>query len=114
MKQIKIIVIGAGSRGNCYSQYTKVFPEQARIVGVAEPRKYYREKFAGEYDIPLENTFEDWTQLAKKNKFADAVIIATQDDLHTEPAIAFSKMGYHILLEKPMASTEHQIGRAHV
>ena len=37
---------------------------------------------------------------------ADAVVIATRDPLHTEPAVAFADQGYHMLLEKPMAPTE--------
>ena len=31
------------------------------------------------------------------------MIVATPDALHAEPAIAFANLGYHILLEKPMA-----------
>ena len=37
---------------------------------------------------------------------ADAVIICTQDAMHAEPAVAFAKKGYAILLEKPMAPNE--------
>jgi Oxidoreductase family, NAD-binding Rossmann fold len=37
---------------------------------------------------------------------ADAVLICTQDALHAEPAVAFAELGYHVLLEKPMATTE--------
>eukprot|EP00112_Aurelia_sp_Birch-Aquarium-sp1_P003284 Seg1365.2 transcript_id=Seg1365.2/GoldUCD/mRNA.D3Y31 product="Mothers against decapentaplegic 4" protein_id=Seg1365.2/GoldUCD/D3Y31 len=40
-----------------------------------------------------------------RDKFADAVVIATLDHMHREPAIAFANKGYHILLEKPMAPT---------
>ncbi|MFD0854603.1 Gfo/Idh/MocA family protein, partial [Actinomadura adrarensis] len=38
-------------------------------------------------------------------RLADAVIIATPDALHVEPAVAAAELGYHILLEKPMAPT---------
>jgi predicted dehydrogenase len=34
------------------------------------------------------------------------VLICTQDAMHVEPAIAFAELGYHVLLEKPMATTE--------
>jgi predicted dehydrogenase len=37
---------------------------------------------------------------------ADGVIIATQDSEHVEPAVWFAGLGYHILLEKPMATSE--------
>lgn len=65
--------------------------------------------------------------MIEREKFADAVIICTPDRIHKvnmqpcsayisllvffiklfdsfqEPAVAFAKKGYHILLEKPMA-----------
>jgi predicted dehydrogenase len=44
--------------------------------------------------------------MAARPKFADAVIIATQDRQHCAPALAFARRGYDILLEKPMAPTE--------
>ncbi|RLO03864.1 hypothetical protein DYB28_002454, partial [Aphanomyces astaci] len=55
------------------------------------------------YKIAPENVFSDWKEAAKVAKFADAVIIATQDAMH---AVAFADLGYHILLEKPMAVTK--------
>lgn len=105
MKPINMIVIGAGSRGNVYASYAKKFPEQLRIVGVAEPREFYRNKMANDFDIPGENVYSDWMDIAARDKFADAVIVATTDRLHTQPAILAAKQGYHLLLEKPMAPT---------
>lgn len=106
MKPVDLIVTGAGDRGFVYASYAKEHPDRARVVGVAEPRDYYREKMAKDYNIQEENVFTDWKDMAKKPRFADAVIITTQDYLHKEPAIAFAKRGYHILLEKPMAPDE--------
>ncbi|PNX51578.1 MAG: oxidoreductase [Thermoplasmata archaeon M9B2D] len=106
MKPVEIIIAGAGDRGFVYASYAKEHPDKAKIVGVAEPRDFYREKMAQEYDIPEENVFEDWKSLAKRDKFADVAIITTQDHMHRDPAIAFAKKGYHILLEKPMAVDE--------
>ncbi|XP_035827453.1 uncharacterized protein LOC106012685 [Aplysia californica] len=47
-----------------------------------------------------------WRSAAKREKLADFVIIATVDREHKESTIAFAQLGYHILLEKPMAVTE--------
>ncbi|MFW9961520.1 MAG: Gfo/Idh/MocA family protein [Candidatus Thorarchaeota archaeon] len=106
MKPVEIIIAGAGDRGFVYASYSKEHPDRAKIIGVAEPRDFYREKMAQEYDIPEENVFDDWKDLAKREKFADVAIITTQDHMHRDPAIAFAKKGYHILLEKPMAVDE--------
>ena len=106
MKPVEMIIAGAGDRGFVYASYAKEYPERAKVIGVAEPRDYYREKMVNEHDIKEENVFSDWKDMAKKPKFADAVIISTQDHMHKEPTIAFAKRGYHILLEKPMAPDE--------
>ena len=58
-----------------------------------------------DHNISEELRFRDWKEVLARPKFADAVLICTQDAMHEEPAIAAAKLGYHILLEKPMAPT---------
>lgn len=48
--------------------------------------------------------FKDWKEVASLPKFADAVVISVLDQLHAPVVRAFSKLGYHILVEKPMAT----------
>ena len=103
MDPITLIVVGAGSRGSGYAAYARHHPEQLQIVGVAEPRAFYRERLADAYAIPDGNVSTDWRELALRPKFADGVIIATQDALHADPALAFADRGYRLLLETPMA-----------
>ncbi|XP_052278432.1 uncharacterized protein LOC127876940 isoform X12 [Dreissena polymorpha] len=100
------IVVGAGSRGNGYPWYAKEYPDQLQIIGVCEPRDFQRNRTVKAFDIAEKNAFKDWKDAADLERFADCVIICTPDRLHKEPAIAFAKKGYHILLEKPMAVTE--------
>ncbi|XP_066547606.1 putative oxidoreductase YteT isoform X2 [Amia ocellicauda] len=76
-----------------------------QVVGVADPKPFAREKLREQHQIAESNTFEDWRIVAEREKFADAVIIATPDRLHKDPAVAFARRGYHVLLEKPMAVT---------
>jgi predicted dehydrogenase len=103
VKPVKLLIIGAGSRGKTYARYAIEHPDVARVVGVAEPREFFRASMAEKNQVPAENVVEDWTELAARPKFADAVVIATSDALHMEPAIAFAKKGYAMLLEKPLA-----------
>jgi predicted dehydrogenase len=49
--------------------------------------------------------FDDWAKVAALPKFADAVVISVMDHLHAPVVSAFSKLGYHILVEKPMATS---------
>ncbi len=108
MKPVKLIIIGAGSRGSIYAEFADQYPKKAQIVGVAEPRQFYRDHIAKTHKIPVDKVFDDWQKVTQKPKFADAVIIATQDNMHLEPAIAFANLGYHILLEKPIAPTPEE------
>jgi predicted dehydrogenase len=103
MKPVEILVVGAGGRGAGYAGFAAEFPERLKIVGVAEPRDWYREDMVKRHNIPPENVFRDWKEAAARPKFADGVIIATQDAMHREPSVAFAGKKYNILLEKPMA-----------
>ncbi|XP_041655842.1 uncharacterized protein zgc:154075 isoform X1 [Cheilinus undulatus] len=100
-----VIVVGAGNRGDIYSQYACVHPDRMKVVGVADPRRFARTKLQQQHKIEDENVFTDWKSIVEREKFADAVLICTPDCLHKEPAVAFAKKGYHILLEKPMATS---------
>ena len=42
MAPITLIIIGAGSRGANYAEYAISHPDQAQVVGVADPRVHYR------------------------------------------------------------------------
>ncbi|MBQ4328692.1 MAG: Gfo/Idh/MocA family oxidoreductase [Lentisphaeria bacterium] len=104
-KIVKLAILGAGARGRCYAAFAKQFPDRLQIAAVAEPNDYYREKVAREYNVAPENCFRSWEDFVKKEKMCDAVAICTQDNMHEAPAIACAELGYHILLEKPMAPT---------
>ncbi|XP_070579449.1 putative oxidoreductase YteT isoform X2 [Ptychodera flava] len=106
MKQVKAVIIGAGSRGSGYALFQLDFPHRFKVVGVADPIKIRVKKIQEKYSIPDEHTFSDWSEFVKCDKFADAVIVTTPDILHKGPAVACADKGYHILLEKPMAVTE--------
>jgi len=102
-KPVELLIIGAGSRGTTYGNYATQHPDLARVVGVAEPREFYRHRAVNQHQIAPPNAVTDWKQLAERPKFADAVVVTTQDAMHLEPAIAFANKGYDILLEKPLA-----------
>ncbi|KAM6981779.1 putative oxidoreductase YteT [Tautogolabrus adspersus] len=102
---VRVIVVGAGNRGDNYSQFASVHPERMKVVGVADPRKFARTKLQQQHRIEDENVFTEWKSVVEREKFADAVLICTPDRLHKEPAVAFANKGYHVLLEKPMATT---------
>ncbi|MBD3256724.1 MAG: gfo/Idh/MocA family oxidoreductase [Candidatus Lokiarchaeota archaeon] len=102
-------MIGAGARGwHTYGKWGLKNKDKIIFLAVAEPRKARREGFAKDWDIPKEFQFDSWEKLldAKIGKIADACLICTQDKGHKKPAIKALDLGYHVLLEKPMATTE--------
>lgn len=107
-KPVTAITLGAGARGNVYGDYAVEYPEQLDIVGVAEPIPLRNERYAKKHKIADANRFKTWEDVFKKPKFADAVIISTPDQLHYGPCMAALKMGYHILLEKPISPSEKE------
>jgi predicted dehydrogenase len=106
MPPVTLAVVGAGNRGSAHGGWALDQPDRARVVAVAEPRAVRRDRFASRHGIPAGAAFTTWQELAARGRMADAVLICTQDAAHAEPAIAFADLGYHVLLEKPMATTE--------
>lgn len=107
---VRLAIVGCGSRGHGYANWALAHPERARVVAIAEPDPARREQMA-EHRIAPELVFDDWHELLAAGRVADAVIVATQDALHVEPAIAFLDAGWDVLLEKPMAPTADECRR---
>jgi predicted dehydrogenase len=106
-----MIVIGCGGRGTTYADYAAMHPDQARVVGAADPREFYRRRMAEKHAIAGENVSADWRPLADRPRFADAALICTPDAHHVAPALALIEKGYAVLLEKPMGSNEEDCRR---
>jgi len=105
---VTAVVLGAGNRGNAYASYADSYPDELKIVGVAEPIPYRRDTFAKRYGIPKEHQWVTWEHALEIPKFADALIITMPDNLHYEPAMQGMKLVYNLLLEKAMAQTWKQ------
>ncbi|MEV0902084.1 Gfo/Idh/MocA family oxidoreductase [Actinoplanes sp. NPDC049802] len=101
---VRFAVAGAGLRGAAYARHAAA-TGRCRITAVAEPDPVRRARFAAEHDLPPERVFTDWRGLAGCDGI-DAVVVATQDRMHEEPAVALLGRGLDVLLEKPMAPAE--------
>jgi len=110
MKQLSMIVIGAGCRGTAYSKIalSQSNKEKFKIVGVAEPIDIRREYLKNLCSIPDADCYKDWKEILAKPRMADVAIISTMDYMHFEPAMAAIEKGYNILLEKPAAPTPYE------
>ncbi|AZI44812.1 gfo/Idh/MocA family oxidoreductase (plasmid) [Deinococcus psychrotolerans] len=103
---VTLLILGAGSRGRIYAEYTLGHSEEGIVVAVAEPDARRRADFAKLHNLPPERVFTDWREALKQPKLADVAVITTQDADHVAPVEAAAALGYHLLLEKPMAPDE--------
>jgi predicted dehydrogenase len=109
---VEAVLIGAGQRGALdYAPYALRNPDQLRFVAVAEPNAERRKRFADLHRIPNERRFESWEDLLDRSQIAQAALICTQDQMHTQPALTALRIGYDVLLEKPMATTAEECRR---
>ncbi|TFK55819.1 NAD(P)-binding protein [Heliocybe sulcata] len=111
---VTIAVIGCGQRGQAYAEYAFSNPSKCKVVAMAEPRPNTCAIFAQKYSIDGTLVFHDWEGLHAASaetlktvghRLADAVVVAVQDSMHAAVVEAFAGQGYHILCEKPMATS---------
>jgi predicted dehydrogenase len=105
---VRVVTIGAGARGSLYGEYALRNPGQMKVVGVAEPNVFRNDRHAQKHQIEDKYRFDTWEKAFQVPKFADAVVIATPDDLHYAPCMKALEMGYDILLEKPISPSEKE------
>ena len=110
MKQVTAILIGAGNRGaEAYASYALQYPNELKFVGVADPREERREAFRKAHGIDEKYSVESWENIFEFPKFADFVMICTQDHMHMEPLQKAMEMGYDILVEKPISPVKEEL-----
>jgi len=102
---ITVAVLGAGARGQLFASLVAEHGDAARVVAVAEPREGARRSFAARHGIRESRAFASWQAFLEEPRLCDAVVVSTMDQDHVGPAVACLDKGYHLLLEKPMATT---------
>lgn len=105
---LRLAVVGAGSRGMTYARESTASGE-AVVTALAEPRASRRAAAAAELGVAPDRCTAGWAELlARPDLDVDAVVVATPDRQHTEPALAVIALGLPLLLEKPMAPSEEE------
>lgn len=104
MTTFKVAVIGCGA----IAQHRHI-PEYAahanvELVAFADPAPGRAEQMAAKYGG---KAYTDYKELLKIEKL-DAVSVCTPNALHAEISIAATNVGTHVLVEKPMASSNEE------
>ena len=100
---MKFAVMGLGGRGQTYAHFVKYYGSD--VVAVCDPDISKKEIAKSLYGMPEEGFYTDEDEFFAKGKIADALVIATLDNIHYRQAIKAIEVGYDILLEKPIAMT---------
>jgi predicted dehydrogenase len=101
---VTAVLFGAGVRGHdAYGAYALRHPARLRFVAVAEPSEARRLRFRRSHGIPEERAFAGSEQLLARGRLAEAAFVCTPDAGHFAPALQALRLGYHLLLEKPMS-----------
>ena len=102
--KLTFMLLGAGSRGTMFAEILAEDYAPGTLVAVADPMPGRREKIAALHQIPVEMQFASWQEALSQPKLCDVVINTTMDREHVGSAVKAFELGYHMLLEKPMAS----------
>ena len=104
---LKYILIGYGQRGKFYADCLRKLG-RANLVALCDTRQCKLDLAKKNYGLKDEQLFSDADALFAKGRIADLAIIASMDSAHYEQAVRAMRLGYHLLLEKPIAQTEQQ------
>lgn len=109
MTPVTALLVGAGSRGrNTFGAFALGNPELLQFVAVAEPDEGRRNRFAEDHGISSENCFASWEEALARPQLAPIAVNATLDRTHLPSSRAILAAGYHMLLEKPMATSPEE------
>ena len=101
MKTLNIGVIGLGAIGQKHCQVLAEI-RQANIVAVSDLNQAVLSQTARKYQA---TPYVDYKELLKHDGI-EAVVVATPDDLHRDPCVLAAQSGLHVLVEKPIATSE--------
>lgn len=104
-----VAIIGCGSRGHdAYGVPISKKKEQFEIVSVCDTNPIKLQQAKDDFRLKDENCFVNDQEFFKEKR-ADILIIATMDQDHVWMSIKALELGYDILLEKPISSSEKEL-----
>ena len=107
-KIFTVAIIGCGSRGaTVYGEHLSKKTDQFKIVSLCDLNIQTANYYAEYFNVDKSNVFIDEDEFFKVKR-ADLLVIGTQDALHIRHATKAYKVGYDIILEKPISDNEQE------
>jgi predicted dehydrogenase len=104
MKKITFAALGLGNRGTVYAKHHQTLSDKMEVTAAADSRQICLDAANKYLNLPQDRLFLGADALLSQPKLADVMIIATQDNQHKDHAIRAMKLGYDLLLEKPISN----------
>lgn len=105
MKKVTFAVMGMGNRGMKYAEKQFKYPDEMEVTAIADNRQKQLDHANKYLHLPEDRVFHSGEEMLEHPRMADVMVIATQDQQHRAHAVKAMELGYHILLEKPIATT---------
>ena len=107
-KILTVAILGCGGRGAGYGTHMYDMEDKYKIVSICDVKQAVLDRFGEKWNVPKENLFLDEEEFLKEKR-ADVLVIATHDRDHVRECIKALKLGYHILLEKPISPLREEL-----
>ena len=101
-------LIGYGQRGSFYVDCLHNNHPNTKFVACCDSRSDKLELVHNRYGLTESQCFVSDKVFFAQGKIADFLIIASMDQAHYGQAVTALKLGYDLVLEKPIASTQEQ------
>lgn len=109
MKKYEVAIIGCGSRGrDAYGRIMHTEQEKWRIAALCDIDSEQLQRTATDFGVKQEDCFISEEEFFLKKR-ADVLVIATQDRDHVRMCCAALKLGYDVLLEKPISPVKEEL-----
>lgn len=106
---MKVALLGAGNRGQIYSDYALAKPEEMEIVTVIDINPFKKNEAGDRYGVPQEMRFDSLDAFLAVQPSCDFVINATMDQQHYETAMRLIGAGYNLVMEKPITGNLQEL-----
>jgi len=103
-KSLTFAAIGCGSRVRTYTKTAAMMPDRYQVIAAADPNPERLKMMQALVPNGALRTFASDRELLAAGKLADIMMIGTQDAYHVQPCIEAMRLGYDVLLEKPIAT----------
>ena len=108
-KIFSVAIIGCGSRGRgAYGKCMHNLKDKFKIVSLCDVNERMLQIAREAFEVDEQNCFLDENKFFE-SKRADVLVLATQDRDHVRMCIKALKLGYDVLLEKPISPIESEL-----